>query len=78
MKNLILCAFLGVAAAGCATVETSDARSTTTAASKAAREDYVTGSRIPRSDNAENYQGAQTMTGKDYQEYKASKGTVSR
>jgi hypothetical protein len=48
-----------------------------TPSSRAAKEDYVTGSRIPRSDNNENYQGSKTMTGQDYRDYKASTGQKS-
>ena len=72
MKKLILCALVSVAVAGCAGLESSNAPSSTAGASKAAKEDFVTGSRIPRSDSAENYQGAKSMTGKDYQDFKAS------
>ena len=74
MKNPILCALVSIALAGCAGLESSSAPSSTAGGYKAAKEDYVTGSRIPRSENNENYQGAKSMTRQDYQEYKASTG----
>ena len=76
MKLLVSSAFAATfLLAGCA--DTGDYRSSVPSASKAAKEDYVTGSRIPRSESNENYQGSKTMTGKDYRDYKASQGLKS-
>jgi hypothetical protein len=70
MKNLILSTIAAAClAAGCATVESS---SESASAAKTAKEDYVTGSRLPRSESSENYQGSKAMTGRDYQDYKNS------
>jgi hypothetical protein len=72
MKKLIFCAVVTSLVLGaCATPQTSNEPA---AAAKNGKEDYVTGSRIPRSESNENTQGAKSMTGKDYQEYKASTG----
>jgi hypothetical protein len=38
-------------------------------ASKAAKEDFTTGSRIPRSADNENYQGVKSTNAHDYQDY---------
>jgi hypothetical protein len=62
---MIASAFL-VGACATPAASTSDSRPST---SKAAKEDFVTGSRIPRSDNNENFQGAKTMTGREAQDY---------
>jgi hypothetical protein len=74
MNKLILCAIAAFVLGGCATAESSNGTASST---KAAKEDYVTGSRIPRTDSSENYQGAKSMTGRDYQDYKASTGLTS-
>ena len=67
MKRLLLCLFAASALiSGCTTVETSSEP-----ASKAVKEDYVTGSRLPRSENRENYQGVKGIDRKDYEQYKA-------
>ena len=72
MKNFIFCAVTtGFLLGACATPETSNAPAT---AAKSAREDTVTGSRLPRSESNENTQGTKSMTGRDYQDYKASTG----
>ena len=62
--------------AGCAATGDSPSSGTSSAA-KTTSEDYVTGSRLKRSESNENYQGSKTMTGKDYRDYKASQGTTS-
>jgi protein involved in sex pheromone biosynthesis len=63
MKKLIFCAVATSFILGaCATPETSNEP---TVAAKSERDDYVTGSRIPRSDNSENYQGSKSMSPKD-------------
>ncbi len=73
MKKLLLCSLAAAwLATACATVESSNEPSS--AARTQAKEDFVTGSRIPRSESNENYQGAKSMTRKDYEEYKASTG----
>jgi hypothetical protein len=72
MKKLIFCAIVSSFILGaCATPESG---SEAIVAGKTAKEDYVTGSRIPRSENNENYQGSKSISGKDYQDYKASTG----
>ena len=60
---------------GCATSETATTGGTSNA--KASNEDFVTGSRLKRSESNENYQGSKSMTGKDYRDYKASQGQQS-
>ena len=61
---------------GCATSGDS-ATSASTPGAKASSDEYVTGSRLRRTETNENYQGSKTMTGKDYRDYKASQGTTS-
>ena len=76
MKILISCAIAAFALSACATTDEAPG-SGGTPSSKSAKEDYVTGSRIPRSESNENYQGSKTMTGKDYRDYKSSTGQTS-
>ena len=77
MKKLIPLAIVtGLFIGGCATAESSNDASGAPSA-KAAKEDYVTGSRIPRSDSNENYQGAKTMNGRDAQDYMSTVGKKS-
>jgi len=76
MKRLIPCAIAAFILSACATMDEAPG-SGGTPSSKAAKEDYVTGSRIPRSESNENYQGSKTMTGKDYRDYKSSTGQTS-
>ena len=75
MKIVILSmlAAASIAATGCATVESPDGGSTSSYANK---EDRVTGSRLPRSDSAENYQGAKAISGQEYRDYKSSTGLL--
>jgi hypothetical protein len=81
MKRLFMGAVLGVSmlAAGCAAIGWDDVE---TGNGKDAspqyvnREDRVTGSRLPRSESGENYQGTRSATGQDYREYKASTGLL--
>ena len=67
---IVTCLFIG----GCATAESSTQPATGT---KAAREETMTGSRLPRSDSNENYQGTKSMTSKDYQDYLSTLGKQS-
>jgi hypothetical protein len=73
MKILIPCVAAAFILSACATTDEAPG-SGGTPSSKSAKEDYVTGSRIPRSESNENYQGSKTITGKEYQDYKASTG----
>jgi surfactin synthase thioesterase subunit len=71
MKSFALTILAALAGAtyGCAaTVETAAADSN----ARAPKESYVTGSRLPRSESNENFQGAKSMSRQDYQEYKSS------
>ena len=72
MKKLIFSALACALLAGCSTLDSSNEPTTTSV--RSASEERVTGSRLPRSESNENYQGAKTMTRKDYEEYKASTG----
>jgi len=38
------------------------------------KEAFVLGSKLPRSENLENYQGAKSISRPDYQQYKGSQG----
>ena len=71
MKRLAFAVFASsLLAAGCANM---DAAGDSAAAARAASASPpVTGSRLPRSESLENYQGAKTMGRRDYEEYKAS------
>jgi hypothetical protein len=76
MKKLLPAAIAASVLIGaCATTETSNQGGAPSA--KAAKEDYVTGSRIPRSESNENYQGAKSITGQDYQDYLGAVGKKS-
>jgi hypothetical protein len=77
MKKLLPLAVAALVLGACASMDDTSTGGGTSPGSKAARDDYVTGSRIPRSENNENYQGSKTMTGKDYRDYKASQGANS-
>jgi len=76
MKRFIPCAIAAFVLSACATTDEAPG-SGGTPSSKASNEDYVTGSRIPRSNSNENYQGSKTMTGQDYRDYKNSTGAKS-
>ena len=71
MKNLVTsvlaCAFLGA----CATAGPTGGATPEGAARDAPKEDFVTGSRLRRSEAMENYQGTRGTTREDYQQYKA-------
>jgi hypothetical protein len=75
MKILISSVAAAFLLSACASMD--DGVSSGSPRAKSAKEDYVTGSRIPRSESNENYQGAKTMTGQDYREYKSSTGLQS-
>ena len=66
--TLALLIAAGLFAGACATpvASTADSRPH---ASKAAKEDFTTGSRIPRSADNENYQGVKSTGRMDYQDY---------
>jgi hypothetical protein len=68
-SKLALLIAAGLFSAGCAAPVASTASSSRPAASKAAKEDFVTGSRIPRSESNENYQGTKSIGSRDYDEY---------
>ena len=70
MKKLLICALASAFLAGCATTSTGDA-TPATAARNAPTEDFVTGSRLRRSEADENYQGTKGTTREDYQQYGA-------
>jgi len=72
MKKLIFCAVIAASfvLGACATVESSSESS----AKNAAKEEFVTGSRLKRSESLENYQGTRSTTAQDYQQYKAPSG----
>jgi len=70
MKKLLICALASAFVAGCATTSTGEA-TPPDAARNAPKEDFVTGSRLRRSDSAENYQGTKGTTREDYQQYGA-------
>jgi hypothetical protein len=81
MKRLIMGAVLAASmlAAGCAVVgwaDVADSGNGKDASQYANKEDKVTGSRLPRSDSGENYQGTRSTTGQDYRDYKASTGLL--
>ena len=75
MKILMLSmlAAVSITGAGCATVE-SEGQSA--GGSFVHREDKVTGSRLPRSDSAENYQSTRSISGQEYRDYKSSTGLL--
>ena len=68
--NRITFAALAVSAlvSGCAT----SLEATNETAARSPKIEAVTGSRLPRSESFENYQGTKSMTRRDYEEYKAS------
>ena len=68
-KLLIPCLLASAFLAGCATATTGETPAD--AARNAPKEDFVTGSRLRRSEAMENYQGAKGTTREDYQQYKA-------
>jgi uncharacterized protein (DUF2147 family) len=81
MKRLIAGAMLGVSmlAAGCAVVGWADVEpigGKDASQQYVNKEDRVTGSRLPRSESGENYQGTRSTTGQDYRDYKASTGLL--
>jgi hypothetical protein len=67
LTSVIACAFLGA----CATAGTTSGGTPEGAARDAPKEDFVTGSRLRRSEALENYQGTRGTTREDYQQYKA-------
>jgi len=75
MKKLVTCVLASAFLGACATAGTSGADSTPPGAARdAPKEDFVTGSRLRRSEAAENYQGTRGTTREDYQQYKAPTG----
>ena len=68
-KPLISCLLASALLAGCATATTGETPAD--AARNAPKEDFVTGSRLRRSEAMENYQGAKGTTREDYQQYKS-------
>ena len=67
VTSVLACAFLGA----CATAGTTGGSTPDGAARDAPKEDFVTGSRLRRSEAMENYQGTRGTTREDYQQYKA-------
>ena len=74
MKKLVIGLLAAAFLAGCAASGTGDSTTPENAARNAPKEDYVTGSRLRRSESAENYQGTRSSTREDYQQYKAPTG----
>ena len=75
MKNLVIGVLASAFIAGCAATGKPGEATPDNAARNAPKEDYVTGSRLRRSDAAENYQGTRSGTREDYQQYKNPTGT---
>ena len=73
MMKLLISALASAFLAACATAGTTSGgeRDPADAARNAPKEDFVLGSRLRRSEQAENYQGAKGTTREDYQQYKA-------
>ena len=74
MKKLVTCLLASAFLGACASTPTGEA-TPDNAARNAPKEDFVTGSRLRRSESAENYQGTRGTTREDYQQYKAPTGT---
>ena len=70
MKKLVTCVLASAFLGACATANTTS-ETPADAARNAPKEDFVTGSRLRRSDSMENYQGTRGTTREDYQQYKA-------
>ena len=70
MNKLLTCVLASAFLAGCATATTTG-ETPADAARNAPKEDFVTGSRLRRSDSMENYQGTRGTTREDYQQYKS-------
>jgi hypothetical protein len=64
MKRVLFVAVLALASGCATTVETTGEATSAARASK----DMVTGSRLPRSESYENYQGARSMSRQEYEE----------
>jgi hypothetical protein len=71
MNKLLTCLLASAFLAGCATANTAGETTPADAARNAPKEDFVTGSRLRRSESMENYQGTRGTTREDYQQYKA-------
>ena len=77
MKNLVIGVLASAFIAGCAATGTPGG-TPDNAARNAPKEDYVTGSRLRRSESAENYQGTRSSTREDYQQYKNPTGAYGQ
>jgi hypothetical protein len=71
MKKLVTCVLASAFLGACATANTTGEQTPADAARNAPKEDFVTGSRLRRSEQGENYQGTRGTTREDYQQYKA-------
>jgi hypothetical protein len=71
MKKLVTCVLASAFLAACATVDSTGDSASANAARNAPKEDFLTGSRLRRSESAENYQGTRSSTREDYQQYKS-------
>jgi hypothetical protein len=71
MKKLLTCVLASAFLGACATAGTTGETTAAGAARDAPKEDFVTGSRLRRTDAMENYQGTRGTTREDYQQYKA-------
>jgi Ni/Co efflux regulator RcnB len=70
MKKLVTCVLASAFLGACATAETTADTTPADAARNAPKEDFVTGSRLRRSDSAENYQGTTGTTREEWQKYR--------
>ena len=70
MKKLVTCVLASAFLGACATAGSPGEAARADAARDAPKEDFVTGSRLRRSEAAENYQGTRGSTREDYQNYK--------
>ena len=73
MKKLVTCVLASAFLGACASVTPGEG-TPENAARNAPKEDFVTGSRLRRSEAAENYQGTRGTSREDYQQYKAPTG----
>ena len=74
MKKLVTCVLASAFLGACATAATTGDATPDNAARNAPKEDFVTGSRLRRSESAENYQGTRGTSREDYQQYKNPTG----
>ena len=70
MKKLVICLLASAFLGACASAPSAEAPRADVARD-APKEDFLTGSRLRRSESNENYQGTRGTTREDYQQYKS-------